>query len=349
MFRLIRIGEQIGSGIPKVISSWKNQHWQLPEFKELVQPGFHTILTLKMTDYLPQEVMSHLQEHLGEKFQRLSADERIILALSSLEHGVDHAYLANYLSCHPADLSKMLQRLTRQKLLNSTRGRYAIYTLPMIGDNSSSIGDNDSKIEPKAPLIGDNNTPLIGDKNSSIENKAHPTEKNSSSQGHDKHHKGHKKALLIGDNDTQIEPKAPLIGDKNTPLIGDKNSSIEDNNQSIRDSLGRTIDTSLQHHVYLVEQLEDLTPAYKKELLSIAQPAREKTRLSAVNMEKIILSICSQQYVSLSTLSELLNRREDSLRQQYLSGLLKKKALLLAYPHHRRHKKQAYCTAPQQI
>jgi predicted HTH transcriptional regulator len=291
MFRLIRIGEQIGSGIPKVISSWKNQHWQLPEFKELVQPGFHTILTLKMTDYLPQEVMSHLQEHLGEKFQRLSADERIILALSSLEHGVDHAYLANYLSCHPADLSKMLQRLTRQKLLNSTRGRYAIYTLPMIGDNSSSIGDNDSK----------------------------------------------------------IEPKAPLIGDKNTPLIGDKNSSIEDNNQSIRDSLGRTIDTSLQHHVYLVEQLEDLTPAYKKELLSIAQPAREKTRLSAVNMEKIILSICSQQYVSLSTLSELLNRREDSLRQQYLSGLLKKKALLLAYPHHRRHKKQAYCTAPQQI
>lgn len=53
MFHLIRIGEQIGSGIPKVISSWKNQHWQLPEFKELVQPGFHTILTLKMTDYLP--------------------------------------------------------------------------------------------------------------------------------------------------------------------------------------------------------------------------------------------------------------------------------------------------------
>ncbi|WP_216605123.1 RNA-binding domain-containing protein [Pelistega europaea] len=325
MFRLIRIGEQIGSGIPKVINSWKNQHWQVPEFKELVQPGFHTILTLKMTDYLPQEVMSHLQELLGEKFQRLSADERIILALSSLEHGVDHAYLANYLSCHPADLSKMLQRLTRQKLLNSTGGRYAIYTLPMIGDNSSSIGDNNT------PLIGDNN-PSIGD-NTSL------TKKNGSSQRYTKQHKEHKKALLIGDNTPKTEQKVALIGDNNTPLIGDK--------EVPRDSLGRTIDTSLQHHAYLIDQLEDLTPAYKKELLSIAQPAREKTRLSAVDMEKIILSICSQQYVSLSALSELLNRREDSLRQQYLSGLLKKKALLLAYPHHRRHKRQAYCTAPQ--
>lgn len=27
MFRLIRIDEQIGSGIPKVTNSWKNQHW----------------------------------------------------------------------------------------------------------------------------------------------------------------------------------------------------------------------------------------------------------------------------------------------------------------------------------
>lgn len=205
--------------------------------------------------------MSHLQEHLGEKFQRLSADERIILALSSLEHGVDHAYLANYLSCHPADLSKMLQRLTRQKLLNSTGGRYAIYTLPMIGDNSLSIGDNGI----------------------------------------------------------------------------------------IKDSLGRIINSSFRYYPYLVERLDDLSISYRKELLTIAQPAHEKMRLPPTQMEEIILKLCSKQYISLNALSELLNRRVDSLRQQYLSSLVKRKALLLAYPNQRTHNKQAYCTAPQQI
>lgn len=290
MFRLIRIGEQIGSGIPKVINSWKNQHWQLPKFKELVQPGFHTILTLKMTDYLPQEVMSHLQEHLGEKFQRLSADERIILALSSLEHGVDHAYLANYLSCHPADLSKMLQRLTRQKLLNSTRGRYAIYTLPMIGDKTSLA------------------------------------EENGSSQSYAKNHKEHKKVLSIGDN---------------APITKDNDLSIGDNG-IIKDSLGRIINSSLRYYPYLVERLDDLSISYRKELLTIAQPAHEKMRLSPTQMEKIILKICSKQYISLNALSELLNRRVDSLRQQYLRSLVKRKALLLAYPNQRTHNKQAY-------
>lgn len=340
MFRLIRIGEQIGSGIPKVINSWKNQHWQVPEFKELVQPGFHTILTLKMTDYLPQEVMSHLQELLGEKFQRLSADERIILALSSLEHGVDHAYLANYLSCHPADLSKMLQRLTRQKLLNSTGGRYAIYTLPMIEDNSASIGDNNS------PLIRDN-TPSIGDNAQSIGDKPLPTEENGSSQSYAKNRKGHKKALSIGDNTPITKDNNSSIGDNNATLIGNNGLRIGDNG-IIKDSLGRIINSSLRYSPYLVERLDDLSISYRKELLTIAQPAHEKMRLSPMQMEEIILKLCSKQYISLNALSELLNRRVDSLRQQYLSSLVKKKALLLAYPNQRTHNKQAYCTAPQQ-
>jgi hypothetical protein len=65
-------------------------------------------------------------------------------------------------------------------------------------------------------------------------------------------------------------------------------------------------------------------------------------RLSPMQMEEIILQPYSKQYISLNVLSELLNRRVDSLRQQHLSALEKKKTLLLAYPNQRTHNKQAY-------
>ena len=180
MFRFIRIGEQAGSGIPKILTCWKSQNWQAPIIKEFNIPTFHTELTLNMVDFLSQQVTDALTTALGTDFQNLSPDERRIITLCSISNGIDHASLLNSLDCHPADLSKILHKLTKQNFLHSTGGRYAAYTLSnhihkklmssyrsLIGHNDPLIGHNASLIGHSAPLIGHNDS-LIGHNDSLI-------------------------------------------------------------------------------------------------------------------------------------------------------------------------------------
>lgn len=130
MFRLVGVGEQAGSGIPKIYRGWASQHWRIPSLCEKIEPYSQTLLELRMVDLFPEEVMAGLRDRFGVAFDRLNHVERVALALAASEGTVNHGRLRAVTTEHPVDLSKTLQHLTQAGMLESTGGRGAIYHLP---------------------------------------------------------------------------------------------------------------------------------------------------------------------------------------------------------------------------
>ncbi|MBD1890518.1 RNA-binding domain-containing protein [Coleofasciculus sp. FACHB-SPT9] len=100
---------------------------------------------------------------------------------------------------------------------------------------------------------------------------------------------------------------------------------------------------SSEHYEPSSEHYEPSSEHYKR-LQEIAAPIREKGRVNKSLVEKVILQLCSEHYLSLRTLADLLDREPDSIRNHYVNPLLSQDLLELKYPAHPNHPHQAYRT-----
>jgi len=140
MFRYINIGEQAGTGIPKILAGWESQHWRQPHLREAREPSNRTILELQMLDLFPPGVFNILRKVFGERFESLSQEGRLALAITLTEGRLTHARLYELTTLHPADLSKILSDLVSDGILTSVgSGRGAVYRF--VG--TVSIGPDD--------------------------------------------------------------------------------------------------------------------------------------------------------------------------------------------------------------
>lgn len=131
MFRLVGVGEQAGSGIPKIYRGWASQHWRAPALYERIEPYNQTLLELRMVDLLPTAVVTALRKAFGAKFDALGQNERLTLAAAGSERVVTHARVLEMTALHPFDLTRMLQNLVREGFLEAHNpGRGAVYCLP---------------------------------------------------------------------------------------------------------------------------------------------------------------------------------------------------------------------------
>lgn len=132
MFRYIGLGENAGSGLPKIFQGWSSQHWRRPVLREAQAPSDQTLLELHMLSLVPDEVLAQLRHSLGETtFARLSDDERLILVTAYIEKTVDHGRMMSMLDIHPRDLSRLFAGLVNQSLLlQDGAGRGMVYFLP---------------------------------------------------------------------------------------------------------------------------------------------------------------------------------------------------------------------------
>lgn len=128
MFRYVNVGEQAGTGIPKILSGWRSQHWRPPSLREDREPNPRTVLELQMLDLFPAGILKVLDLQFGEDFGRLPELSRLALATTLTERRLSHARLAELCNDHPADVSKTLRDLVRDGFLTiSGSGRGAIY------------------------------------------------------------------------------------------------------------------------------------------------------------------------------------------------------------------------------
>ncbi len=131
MFRFIGLGENAGSGLPKIFDGWNSQHWRKPLLREKYEPSEQTLLELHTLSLVPESVLADLRTSFGDVvFDQLTEIERLILATAQIEKIVDHARMMSILDVHPRDLSSVFAGLVNKKLIyHEGSGRGTIYFL----------------------------------------------------------------------------------------------------------------------------------------------------------------------------------------------------------------------------
>ena len=288
MFRFVGVGEQAGTGIPKILHGWQTQHWSPPNLHESVVPYNQTLLELRMIDLFPEEVMTRLKQRFGSAFDRLSHVERVALALAASEGTVNHARLRAITTEHPVDLSKTLQHLTQAGMLESTGGRGAIYHLP-----GEAIPTPDDVFGP-IPRISAPSSPNLG----------------SSSPN-------------LASSSPNLSPSSPNLTEQ-------------------RDLEGCLVSGQLPFPV--VDDLAPLSEALRSDLEAVASEPRTKRKVDRQVLIDVVLDLCEGRFITLRCLAELVNRKPDTLRDQYLKVLVRQRQLSLAFPKTPNHERQAYTT-----
>jgi ATP-dependent DNA helicase RecG len=88
----------------------------------------------------------------------------------------------------------------------------------------------------------------------------------------------------------------------------------------------------------------DLSSEHYQQLQEIAKPVREKGRVDKDIVRQVILDLCSEHYLPLRTLAELLTREPDSIRNHYVNPMIDEGLLQLKHPEQINHPQQAYKT-----
>ena len=128
MFQLVGAGEQAGSGFPKILRAWREQHWREPILREHFQPE-HTKLQLPLMSLFPEDVLDDLIDSFGEAFRRLREVERLAVATAWIEGQVTNQRLHELSDEHPRDITSLLRELVENDFLESRgtgRGTYYI-------------------------------------------------------------------------------------------------------------------------------------------------------------------------------------------------------------------------------
>ena len=128
LFGFVRIGEKAGTGIPRIMSGWKSQHWRQPSLTEEYEPTPRTILRLQMLDLFPPGILDILRIQFQERFEVLDESSRLALATTLTERRLTHARLSELTQLHPSDVTKTLRGLVDQGFLVSEgSGRGTVY------------------------------------------------------------------------------------------------------------------------------------------------------------------------------------------------------------------------------
>lgn len=118
MFQYIGMGEQAGSGFPKMLRAWIEQHWQFPYLEENTSLET-TTLFMPTISLFPKEIQEELENRFGKEYINLDKDARLALILATVDGEVTNIRLSDIGAIHPADTSKVLKKLVEKELLIS--------------------------------------------------------------------------------------------------------------------------------------------------------------------------------------------------------------------------------------
>lgn len=303
MFLMIGLGERAGSGIPKIYSGWKWRHWRKPALYEIDEPP-QTLLELRMLELMPEGVQEQLHDWFGDQFTALPPLERLILATATTEQVVSHSRIAEISTDHSHDITLALQSLVKQDMLKAKgHGRGSVYHLPGEGLPTPEDVFGASVHPSSLPLAYSDDLSRSSDE---WERCSDDLQRRSDT-------------MQAHSDEMEREP-AQYTGEK--------------------DAYGRWVSSALPAPA--IHQLEALKPEFLAQLKAIADTPRRKRKVNKHEMRRVIIQLCTDQFVTRSCLAQLVSRGPDALRQQYLSGMVKEKTLSLAFPQNPNDNRQAY-------
>ena len=144
MFQMIGGGEKAGSGMDKIRSGWRSQHWRSPKLEEVLQPD-RVRLVLPMVSLIPTEVEAELRDQFGERFAKLDATAVQAVVTARVEGTVTNGRMQEITGEHPKDITDVLQTLVREGFLEQqNQRRWASYRLAGDSPQSSPQSMSDS-------------------------------------------------------------------------------------------------------------------------------------------------------------------------------------------------------------
>lgn len=123
------------------------------------------------------------------------------------------------------------------------------------------------------------------------------------------------------------------------------NNNNTDDTSDVRDSKGRFISALIDKP--FIDSLEALSEVFRQQLNALGAPAREQHRLDTETMKFLITELCREHYISVSVLEMLLDRKPQSLRQNYLKPMVSDGRLKMAFPHKPNSPKQGYTSTDE--
>jgi hypothetical protein len=305
MFRHVGLGEQAGSGLPKIYASWRQQEWRAPELTEETSPYEQTVFQLRMASLIPPETVASLERRFGPAFNQLSEVQRLALVTVALEKLVTHARLSSMTDAHSRDVTLALYSLVQRGILESSgQHKRTFYFFP--GERPES--------EPALGFLGDS---LAGEARE---------ETNA--------------PLAAGSSLPHSEPSLP----HSEPSLPHSEPSLRHSASSPPDSpssLPHSGLTSPRRDDRLPRS--DLGDHDRTgDLETVAAPLRAKRRLDPGVVKEVIVKLCAARFLEAEELARLTGRSIKTLRANYLTPLVQSGQLRLRYPENPTHPHQAY-------
>ncbi len=144
-----------------------------------------------------------------------------------------------------------------------------------------------------------------------------------------------------------VEPSSSVLGVSSSVLgvsssVLDANSLVFASENGVRDEFGRILSEKLD--MPLVDEIDKISPLLHGKLTAIAELPRRKGKLPRNLMAAVLLELCRDQFICLRCLAELVERKPEALRNEYLTPLVRGGQLVLAFPKTPTHERQAYGT-----
>lgn len=129
MFRMIGLGDNIGSGFPAILHAWADEKWRKPDLYQ--NEELHQVeLKLWMSSLMPAECTAYLKELFGLAYSHLDKNEQMILGTAFLEHEVTNSRMQSILNLYSTEIGHIFSDLVQKGMLIADRkGRWTSYRL----------------------------------------------------------------------------------------------------------------------------------------------------------------------------------------------------------------------------
>ena len=130
MLRMIGYGDNIGSGYPTILKTWKEQNWRKPTLLDRTELR-QVDLTLPMISLLPKTVLEEMKHYYGSAaYDLLTANEQQILAYVWNGDSISNIELQQLLVLNSIEAGKLLHQMVKKGLMNqNNKNRWTTYTI----------------------------------------------------------------------------------------------------------------------------------------------------------------------------------------------------------------------------
>ncbi len=148
MLRMIGYGDNIGSGYPTILNTWKEENWRSPMLLDRTELR-QVDLVLPMISLLPENVLQEMESYYDhETYATLSAEEERIVAYVWNGNRVNNAELQQMLALNSLEVGKILHKMVEKKLLiQENKNRWTTYSISRANVADSIIGEVKSEVK----------------------------------------------------------------------------------------------------------------------------------------------------------------------------------------------------------